>query len=385
MTRVPLLSAQRAWWWSAISGSATAVLAVTGCGQQAPQTPAETATSASGQASGMVRGRYTMIIREEGQELRQEYEVIADGDRRTRINYFGEPEPDWEKRTDGNWMVWDGRVLLDYNPNAEPAHTRIENLDGGQPPVYVFSEGSEHFTRACPDARRLGTHTLLGRTAIRYACAASTADGAMRETHEMSLDQATGLLLKDSSASHTIVASEIEPNATVDADTFSTDLPAGAEDASHPQLEDFRLPRAGGGQVALADYPPPLVIVAGDAAGIRDMLARLLPMTEGGVKPQVIGMLIAIPPADWKGSLLDAADAASFAEEVSKTAGRFPVPVAVDIKGAAGYQITEAAGVEAGQTNPTAVAFLASDGTLAHIRTDAVTDEEIRDLINTLR
>jgi hypothetical protein len=225
---------------------------------------------------------------------------------------------------------------------------------------------------------------LLGRIAVRYACAPSTADGGVQETHEMSLDQATGLLLKDSAVTYTVVASEIQPNATVDTDTFSTDLPAGVEDPSHPQLADFRLPRVGGGWLALADYPPPLVIVAGDAAGIRTMLARLLPLTQGGIKPQVIGMLTAIPTADWQGSLLDPTDAASFAEATSKAAGRFPVPVAIDIKGAAGYQITGAAGVEAGQSNPTAVGFLASDGTLAHVTTDAVTEDEMRELINTL-
>jgi hypothetical protein len=53
------------------------------------------------------------------------------------------------------------------------------------------------------------------------------------------------------------------------------------------------------------------------------------------------------------------------------------VPVAVDIKGAAGYQITQAAGVEAAQTNPIAVGFIASDGALTHVVTDAATDEEV--------
>jgi hypothetical protein len=145
------------------------------------------------------------------------------------------------------------------------------------------------------------------------------------------------------------------------------------------------LPRIGGGEVALADYRPPLVIVAGDAPGIRKMVDRLLPLTAGGVRPQVIGMLIAIPPADWKGTLDNAQDAASLAEQVSQAAGRFPVPVAVDVKGAAAYQITAAAGVEAGQTHPTAVGFVGADRSIGDVTTDAAADDELRNQINTLR
>jgi hypothetical protein len=57
----------------------------------------------------------------------------------------------------------------------------------------------------------------------------------------------------------------------------------------------------------------------------------------------------------------------------------------VDIKGAASYQITQAAGVEAGKATPVAVGFIASNGTLAHVVTDTATDEELRDRIDALR
>jgi hypothetical protein len=99
----------------------------------------------------------------------------------------------------------------------------------------------------------------------------------------------------------------------------------------------------------------------------------------------VIGMPIAVPGADWNGSLLNPDDAASFAREAAAKAGTFPVPVAIDIKGAAGYRITQAAGLEAGQTSRTAIGFLASNGTLAEATTDTATDEELRDQIATLR
>jgi hypothetical protein len=118
----------------------------------------------------------------------------------------------------------------------------------------------------------------------------------------------------------------------------------------------------GGGEVTLTDYPKPLVIVIGNAAGIRKMVDRLLPLTQGGRKPPVIGMLIAVPPDGWKGSLLNPSDAAAFAEQVSRSAGTFPVPVAIDIKGAAGYPVTQAAGLDAGQMALTAIGFIGSDG-----------------------
>jgi hypothetical protein len=64
----------------------------------------------------------------------------------------------------------------------------------------------------------------------------------------MSLDQVTWLILHDAGATYTIVAGEIGLNAAVEPDMLSTDLPAGAQDAAHPRIEDFRLPQVGGGQ-----------------------------------------------------------------------------------------------------------------------------------------
>jgi hypothetical protein len=137
--------------------------------------------------------------------------------------------------------------------------------------------------------------------------------------------------------------------------------------------------------VALDTYlGRPLVIVAGDPEGIRQTVQRLLALTGGGIKPQLIGMLIAIPPEGWKGSLLDPEDAKSFADSVTKSAGTFKVPVAIDPKGGGSYQITGPAGIEAGHTRPTAVGFVRSDGTLAHVTTDKATGDELRNQIDDL-
>jgi outer membrane lipoprotein-sorting protein len=375
ITRIPR-GFGRAWWWRVACPLVVATLAGAGCDGQAEPSTMEV-------SGDVVRVRYLAVVKvEDGQEEeRQEYEVIADRDRRARITYL---HGGCDAPAGGCWTVWDGQVLVVYDPAHEQPLTRIEGADVGQPPIFVFPAGSEHFAAACVDARRLGTHTLLGRTAVRYACAASDKEGAATEAHEMSLDQATRLLLQDTGSTLTVVATEIDLSPDVDADAFATDLPGGVEeDPAQPAIEDVRLPRVGGGEIAVANYPRPLLIVVGDAAGIRNLAKRLLPLTGGGGQPQVMGILIAVPPPDWQGSLLDPTDAASFVAEVSKTAGAFPVPVAIDIKGAASYLITQAAGFEAGQTTPTVVGLVGSDGTLTNVATDAASDAELRDLIET--
>lgn len=49
------------------------------------------------------------------------------------------------------------------------------------------------------------------------------------------------------------MATEFEVAPAVDSETFLTDLPPGAEDASSPRIEDFRHRRVGGGEMARTD------------------------------------------------------------------------------------------------------------------------------------
>jgi hypothetical protein len=217
-TGVPRLSGWHARWASAIGGCVVAVLGVASCGQQEQPTPAR-------QESDIVRARYTAASVWDGQEFRQEYEVIADGDRRVRISYV---RGKWMARTEGDWTVWDGRSLLDHEQAAEQPYNRYEGGEVELPPIFVYVEGSQYFKSACPQARGLGTHTVLGRTAVRHACGESGILGIEDlpgGVHEMSLDQATGLLLRDAGSAHTVVATEIERNPAVEADTFSTAVP----------------------------------------------------------------------------------------------------------------------------------------------------------------
>jgi hypothetical protein len=210
------------------------------------------------------------------------------------------------------------------------------------------------------------------------------------DAHQLWLDEATGLLLKDSGDGFTTVATEFSPNPPIDESTFSTAVPEGAEDAAHPRVADFRLPRVGGGEVALADYRGhPLIIVAGPATGVRELVARLLPMTGGGAKPHVVGMLVVVPPDDWKGSLENPEDARSLADSVSRSVGTFQVPVGIDIKGAAGYSFTrlveEIQPGQPGHLVRTAVALIRSDGTVDRVETDGTaTDAQLRAWIGAL-
>jgi hypothetical protein len=91
-----------------------------------------------------------------------------------------------------------------------------------------------------------------------------------------------------------------------------------------------------------------------------------------------------IPPPDWKGSLLNPADRRSLAAEVSVRAGSFPVPVAIDFKGAAAAPISGPAGIPLGGTRPTAVGLVRSDQGLAKVLTDKATDNELRSQIANL-
>jgi hypothetical protein len=89
------------------------------------------------------------------------------------------------------------------------------------------------------------------------------------------------------------------------------------------------------------------------------------------VKPVVVGVLIAVPPSDWKGSLLNPADEKKYVDSVARTAGPFTVPVGIDVKGAAVGSIVaglpELIPPEGSTETESAVALVGSDGLVAHV------------------
>jgi hypothetical protein len=352
-------------------GAAAGLAVLAGCGA---------ANSPDSAGSNVVEVRYATSAVSEDERVREHLDVIADGDRRTRVTVISSDDGSRA----GTWLTWDGAHLLTHDANSDPPYSRTENPAGEEVDgvIFVLSPGSRRFESLCPNARRMDTQTIAGRVAVHYACDKRETADFSQPAHQLWLDQQDDLLLKDAGPDYSVVATKVTMNPQIDADTFSTELPKGAEDANHPKLDDFRLTRVGGGELALTSYRNrPLVIVAGEADGIRRMVQRLLPMTASGTKPQVLGLLYAIPAEDWTGSLLNPADETSFAESVAKSAGTFDVPVGIDIKGNAAYQISLAAGVDASTSPPTTVGFVRTDGTLAQITTDAATDAELQSKI----
>jgi hypothetical protein len=355
------------------------LLVVPGCGAGRQPPDATTSASESSSASetsaqglGLVKVRYALSQLVDGAESRVEWEIVADGERRVRYTSVGGFNADGP--TVGTFMVWDGTTLLTHDPDAYMPYQRSTHPDADQKPAgpMLARPGSAAFTGYCPDARRTGTRSVLGRTAVVYTCDASQAEEGQLPATEMQLDQATGLVLKLAGEDGTITVTDLVFNPPITADTFSTAMPAGVEEF---EPFYFRLPQVGGGEVDTTYYVGrPLLVVTGDAAGIRAMVARLAPLTD---KP-VLGLLIAIPPPDWQGSLLNPADRRSLAAEVSKQAGSYPVPVAIDFKGAAAAPISGTAGIPLGGTRPTAVGLVRSDQGLAKVLTEHATDTELR-------
>jgi hypothetical protein len=367
------------------------LMVATGCGTGASTAGSSSwssptaSSSVSGSSSpstgdvGVIRLRWVVSTVVDGMESRLEYQVLTD---LTRSRYTVTAATNWDGPGVGFTQVWDGKTLLTYDPDAQPKYTRDTTPDPTQVPQFVEQPGSASFRQGCPHARRLGPTTILRRPATRYQCAAiAYPDGSSMSAHQLVLDNATGLLLQAGMGDKLV---DFTVHLPAKADTFSTEIPAGGSELG--PLQDFRLYRVGGGKIASADYRGrPLLVVTGGAAGIRAMLTRLAPITGNGTKPQVIGLLIAIPPEGWKGSLLNPADERSLAAEVSKAAGSFPVPVGIDFKGAAGYQISQQTGDQPGGTRPTAVGLVRSDGTLVQVLTETATDAALRGFVVSAR
>lgn len=370
--------------------AAIAVIAVSGCSSEPdsadPGSTSSSVSSTPGVAPDLVRLRYEEITESDVGAL----EIIADGNRRYRMTAYTGPDA-------GSFQVWDGATMLSYNLHEDPQYQRQEHPSESEfpRPTFFYTEGTEEFRKTCPNARRLGTKTLFGRSAVRYACdkvvPEPTAPEEPMDAREIVLDEQTGLLLVDGPS----VPTEVTFGPPIKADTFSTSLPPGveatpspgAEQTSEGALGGFRIRAVGGGYLDAASYRgKPVVVVTGPADGIRAEIARLLPMTAGGKKPAVIGLLIAIPPSDWKGSLLNAADETAFVDSVDKSAGRFAVPVGIDVKGAAGYSMTggipEMLPSEPGYETSVAIAMVNSIGALARVTlADQVDDAQLRNWV----
>jgi hypothetical protein len=233
-------------------------------------------------------------------------------------------------------FVWDGQNLLVEEPGAGPP----ERLEGApieeRPGPFVMRAGDAAFTVICAKGTSIGRRTVLGRAGTAYACPARQLEDGTVEKSELTLDDATGLMLERTGGGARTVALEVTVGGAVDEATFSTELPANAPAAPWPLSSVESVPKVGGGELRLADVRHgPTIVVIGDLDGLTHALTDLLPLTHDGTRPRTYGLLSAVPSEDWKGSLLNPADEKRFVAEVSKGAGTLPVPVGIDIKGSA--------------------------------------------------
>jgi hypothetical protein len=243
-------------------------------------------------------------------------------------------------------------------------------------PRFVVHEGDGTLAAWCADAKAAGSADVRTRATRHYSCRAPESEPMLLKGKELWVDQQTGLILKWIVSDLTATVSEIDLNATIPAESFALKPPRGAQDQAHPAVPAFRLPRIGGGELTMDTYRgAPVVILLGDAEGIRSLVERVLPMTGGGKSPRVFGLLHSLPPADWKGSLLNRSDAAALAKVVSASVGSFQVPVGIDFKGGVSVNMTNDLDP---QNAETAVVLVGSDGNISRVAAPSTTDSVLR-------
>ena len=124
-----------------------------------------------------------------------------------------------------NW-VYDGKRVLEFG-NDPPGSTLYLNPEKSEfselARALVLPPDSELLARACPEAERLGTRTVSGRTALGYACPAEEVD-TLAGAREIWVDEITGLILDtprltwSGRRTHLVLRT-----------TFSTEPPAGVD------------------------------------------------------------------------------------------------------------------------------------------------------------
>ena len=365
---------------------AVALLSVaSGCqtgGHQATSTKASSASASRTRTGlGPVKVRYSASEMVDGSRSRIDWEILTDGKDRVRFTVLGGVNADGPAI--GTFDVWDGETLLSYAPDGNPKYSRDDHpaQDQRPPTPIVLNPDAKSFKKVCPQARRAGSATLLARSAVRYQCGAPGKKQSSKPAKEVLIDEATGLLLKGEG----LVVTELTFDPPISKNTFSTEMPTRAAHNNYQPPADFRLPRVGGGELALADYRrAPLVIVTGDADGIRKMAGRMARIKGGANRPPVIGLLNSVPPANWRGTLLNPADVKSLADSISNEVGPFDIPVGIDFKGNEGSAISGPAGVPEFHTRPAAVGFLQSDGTMTQVLTQHSSDDELQQAVRSL-
>ena len=371
--------------WSAVSVAralkvvascalAMAVLVLGACETRAP----DGSSSAGHQPAGTgIGARYESLYEGggEGGGVPQVLDVIAQGDR-FRMVIRDAATPDEVYQT----VVWDGSAMLLLEGGDA---SREEDMPPEQRPTsFIVRAGDATFGQRCPGGTASGSAQVAGRAGTVYSCPAHDES----ESSEVTLDDATGLLLRTESASGHLTAVEVDTDVPVDARTFSTEIPPDlrgkedevAEDGSSLPLTTMEsVPLAGGGDLLLDDirHGPSLVVI-GELPGVEAMLARVLPKSAQGSAPPVYVLLNPIPFEESDNSDLSLASeegTRKLIDQVSAQVATIPVPVGIDIKGgAAGEDLRSFEDVMAGTT---VLAAIDEAGALAW----RLTDDELVD------
>ena len=207
---------------------AAAVLAVmlVGCGdgrESAQQRSAGRSAQPAGQA---ITAHYDSVS--SGEMGSSRFTVVAAGVDQVRVLWsFPDDDP-----PTSSTFVYDGDRILVFGSRGvvvqepymlhEVAKKHPEEYD--LVTLWVFPVGSDEFEKACPDARKLGTKKIAGRTGLGFRCGKAKRGQTPLGPGPVWLDQTSGLVLQ--AADLTAVRVTTKP---VDAVTFSTEPPPGVK------------------------------------------------------------------------------------------------------------------------------------------------------------
>jgi hypothetical protein len=271
------------------------VLAACGSSSTTQKSTPQGGATASTKAVELV---YDESERVEGQRFRVHADVIVLGTDHARLRLS-------ETGMGSMLFVWDGHRLLVHSPE-DSRPWGLYDVPSEHPDQfnvlrsYLPDPGAAFLKQQCTDVTVVGHKQVNGQSATGYRCPAQHhPDGSSQSAFTVWIDDSTGLTVPSSSSSHLTVRRGVH----VDASTFSTEPPPGAEVTHYgpekvAKAAPFTLKRRDGSTVALSDYhgkPLVLVFASSDLAFAPEddpeafaALRAVASQTSGGRKPSVL-------------------------------------------------------------------------------------------------
>ena len=148
--------------------AAVLALTVVGCASRADRPRADRSSSPSASATGLgsVRVLYRYEETIDGAKSRIDWEVITGQAHRIRFTLTGGFNADGPAI--GTYFVYDGKVLLTYEPDGNPKYNLTKHpAKSDLPPALVVARpNSKALARLCPKAQRHREQTIRGRAAV---------------------------------------------------------------------------------------------------------------------------------------------------------------------------------------------------------------------------